>query len=156
MTRRSLQSFVLVSVFACAGVLAVAASPLELLPQEKKAAADDNNKPGGWTIPADAEQKKSPLTVDAKVLAQGKAVFKSKCQRCHGPGGLGDGPDADPDNQADMDLTVASRASKNPDGVVFYKVMNGRKRPKMPTFKGELTEQQIWAVVAYAQSLRGK
>lgn len=154
MTRRSVQSLVLVAVFACAGALA-AASPVEPLPQARKAAAADN-KPGGWTIPPDAEQKKSPLTVDAKVLAQGKAVFKSKCQRCHGPGGLGDGPDADPDNQADMDLTVASRASKNPDGVVFYKVTNGRKSPKMPTFKGELTEQQIWAVIAYAQSLRGK
>jgi mono/diheme cytochrome c family protein len=155
MTRRSLQSLVLVFVLACAGALA-AAAPIGSMPQDKKAAADDNNKPGGWTIPPDAEQKKSPLTVDAKVLAQGKAVFKSKCQRCHGPGGLGDGPDADPDNQTDMDLTVASRASKNPDGVVFYKVTNGRKRPKMPTFKGELTEQQIWAVVAYAQSLRAK
>ncbi len=156
MTRRSLQAFVLVFVFACAGALVVAASSVERVPQDKKAAADDTNKPGGWTIPPDAEQKKSPLTVDAKVLAQGKAVFKSKCQRCHGPGGLGDGPDADPDNQADMDLTVASRASKNPDGVIFYKVTNGRKRPKMPTFKGELTDQQIWAVVAYVQSLRGK
>jgi mono/diheme cytochrome c family protein len=156
MTRRSLRSVVLVSFIACAGALAVAASPLESLPQDKKAAADDSNKPGGWTIPPDAAQKKSPLTVDAKVLAQGKAVFKSKCQRCHGPGGLGDGPDADPDNQADMDLTVANRASKNPDGVVFYKVTNGRKRPKMPSFKGELTQQQIWAVIAYAQSLRAK
>src|SRR5436190_23639006 len=30
---------------------------------------------GGWTLPADAETKKSPLTVDAKVLAAGKSVF---------------------------------------------------------------------------------
>jgi mono/diheme cytochrome c family protein len=109
---------------------------------------------GGWTLPADAEQKKSPLTVDAKVLAAGKSVFKNKCQKCHGATGLGDGPDADPDHQSDMDLTNASRASKNPEGVMFYKVSNGRKKPKMPAFKDELTEQQIWSVIAYAQSLR--
>jgi mono/diheme cytochrome c family protein len=109
---------------------------------------------GGWTLPADAEQKKSPLTVDAKVLAQGKTVFKSKCQKCHGTSGLGDGPDADPDHQEDMDLTRASRASKNPEGVMFYKVSNGRKSPKMPAFKDQLSEEQIWSVVAYAQSLR--
>lgn len=108
----------------------------------------------GWTLPADAEAKKSPLAVDAKVLATGKTIFKNKCQKCHGPNGRGDGPDADPDHQEDMDLTAAARASKNPEGVMFYKVSNGRKKPKMPPFKDELTEQQIWSVVAYAQSLR--
>ena len=91
---------------------------------------------------------------DAKVLAAGKTVFKNKCQKCHGATGLGDGPDADPDHQSDMDLTNASRASKNPEGVMFYKVSNGRKKPKMPAFKDELSEQQIWSVVAFAQSLR--
>jgi mono/diheme cytochrome c family protein len=118
-----------------------------------KGAAHVHNE-GGWTLPADAEQKKSPLTADAKVLAQGKTVFKSKCQKCHGASGLGDGPDADPDHQEDMDLTRASRASKNPEGVMFYKVSNGRKSPKMPAFKDQLNEEQIWSVVAYAQSLR--
>jgi len=121
---------------------------------QAKEAAKGDAQPGGWTLPPDAEQKKSPLTVDAKVLAAGKTVFKNKCQRCHGASGLGDGADADPDHQADMDLTNASRKSKNPDGVVFYKVSNGRKKPKMPAFKDELNEQQIWSVVAYAQSLR--
>jgi mono/diheme cytochrome c family protein len=114
----------------------------------------DAPAPGGWTVPPDAQQKKSPLTADAKVLALGKSVFKSKCQKCHGPGGLGDGPDADPDHQEDMDLTKASRASKNPEGVMFYKVSNGRKKPKMPAFKEQLSENEIWSVVAYAQTLR--
>ena len=94
------------------------------------------------------------MTVDQKVLDQGKAVFKDKCERCHGPGGLGDGKDADPDARGDMDLTVARRAARNPDGVVFYKVANGRKKPKMPAFKEELNENQIWSVVAYVQTLR--
>jgi mono/diheme cytochrome c family protein len=110
--------------------------------------------PSGWQIPPDADTLKNPLTVDEKVLASGKAVFKDKCERCHGPAGLGDGPDADPDAMGDMDLTVAKRAARNPDGVVFHKVMNGRRKPKMPAFKEELTQEQVWAVVAYAQSLR--
>ncbi len=53
-----------------------------------------------------------------------------------------------------MDLTKASRAAKNPEGVMFYKVSNGRKKPKMPAFKEQLNETQIWSVVAYAQTLR--
>jgi mono/diheme cytochrome c family protein len=118
--------------------------------QAKPAQAND------WQLPPDAADKQNPLSVDDKVLAQGKSVFKDKCQRCHGPGGLGDGPDADPDARADMDLTDPKRGDRNPDGVVFYKVWNGRRKPKMPTFKEELTEQQVWAVVAYTQTLRKK
>jgi mono/diheme cytochrome c family protein len=114
------------------------------------------SSPAGWTLPANAADTKNPYPVDENLLATGKAIYKDKCQRCHGPGGLGDGEDADPDHQEEMDLTNAKRAEKNPDGVVFYKVSNGRRRPKMPPFKDELTEQQIWAVVAYTQSLRKK
>jgi mono/diheme cytochrome c family protein len=135
----------------CAATFGVKAFSAIAAPQAKTAAKDDN---AGWTLPADAAQKKSPLTVDAKVLAQGKTVFKSKCQKCHGANGLGDGPDADPDHQEDMDLTRSSRAAKNPEGVMFYKVTNGRKSPKMTPFKDQLSAEQIWAVVAYAQSLR--
>jgi mono/diheme cytochrome c family protein len=108
----------------------------------------------GWTLPPDAETTKNPLTVDAKLLATGKSIFKEKCQKCHGASGKGDGPDADPDAQEDMDLTRADRAAKNPDGVMFYKVFNGRKKPKMPAQKDELTKDQIWSVVAYAKTLR--
>ena len=109
---------------------------------------------GGWTLPPEADSTKNPLTVDAKLLATGKAIFKDKCQKCHGASGKGDGPDADPDAQEDMDLTRADRAAKNPEGVMFFKVYNGRKKPKMPAQKDEMTKDQIWSVVAYAQTLR--
>ena len=111
---------------------------------------------GGWTLPADAADTKSPLTVDDKVLASGKKVYTDKCQKCHGPKGLGDGPDAEPDHAEDMNLTNPKRADRNPDGVVFYKVANGRRSPKMPAFKDQLSAEQMWSVVAYAQSLRKK
>jgi mono/diheme cytochrome c family protein len=123
-------------------------------PSESSAPQAAQSSASGWTIPPEAETTKNPLTVDATVLASGKAIFKDKCQKCHGPGGRGDGPDADPDAQEDMDLTTAKRAARNTDGVVFYKVSNGRKKPKMPVFKDELTKEQIWAVVSYVQSLR--
>ncbi len=123
-------------------------------------AADSMGQPAaqasksGWEIPPEAQTMKNPLAVDAKVLAAGKAIFKDKCQKCHGASGKGDGPDADPDVQEDMDLTTAKRAARNTDGVVFYKAWNGRKKPKMPAVKDDLTKEQVWAVVAYVQSLR--
>jgi mono/diheme cytochrome c family protein len=134
--------------FMCIAVIAAVAAKSGQ--QGEKAAGT----PPGWQLPPDADTKKSPLTVDEQVLAMGKTVFKDKCQKCHGPAGLGDGPDADPDHREDMDLTNPKRAERNSEGVMFYKVWNGRRRPKMPAFKEELTEQQVWSVVAYAQTLR--
>ena len=130
--------------------LAITISARDISVQTKPA------QPSGWTLPEDAEATKNPLTVDDKLLANGRAVYKDKCQRCHGPGGLGDGPDADPDVREDMDITNAKRADKNPDGVIYYKVLNGRRRPKMPAFKEELNPDQIWSVVAYVQTLSKK
>jgi mono/diheme cytochrome c family protein len=110
----------------------------------------------GFNLPPDAADTKNPLTVDDKVLAAGKKVFSDKCQKCHGEKGLGDGPDADPDHAEEMNLTNPKRADRNPDGVVFYKVSNGRRSPKMPAFKEELSKDQIWSVVSYVQTLRKK
>lgn len=114
----------------------------------------DQSQSSGWQLPPEADDTTNPLPVDAKLLATGRAVFMDKCRRCHGPGGLGDGPDADPDARPDMNLTDPKRADQNSDGIVFYKVWNGRRRPKMPAFKDELTRDQAWAVVAYVQTLR--
>ena len=109
---------------------------------------------GGWSIPPTATTEKSPLTVDATVLAAGKKLFNDHCAKCHGLHGKGDGPEGDESHQEDMDLTVASRAAKNPDGVVFYKIWNGRSSSKMPPLSKELTKDQVWQIVAYVQSMR--
>lgn len=110
----------------------------------------------GWKIPPTAKEEKNPLTVDETLLAAGKKLFLQKCQRCHGPEGKGDGPDSDADHVDHMDLTNAKHAETNPDGVVFYKVSLGRQEPRMPAFEDQLSKEQIWTVVAYAQSLRKK
>jgi len=114
------------------------------------------NGRGGWTIPAGAAETKSPLTVNESVVAGGRRLFGNKCQRCHGPEGKGNGPDADPAHREEMNLTAAARAARNPDGVVFYKIWNGRSSPKMPAFSDELSKEQAWAIVAYVQTLRAK
>jgi hypothetical protein len=55
-----------------------------------------------------------------------------------------------------MDLTRADRATANPVGVVFYKVWHGKQDPRMPAFEDQLTKEQAWAAVLYAQTLRKK
>lgn len=109
--------------------------------------------PDSWQIPPNAAEEKNPIAVSDKVLAQGKGLFGSKCQRCHGASGKGDGPDADP-NAMPEDLTNSARAARNPDGILFYKIWNGRKKPKMPAFKSEMTKDEVWTVVHYVKTLR--
>ena len=88
----------------------------------------------GWQLPPDADARQSPLTADAKVLAAGKAFFKDKCTRCHGRRASATVP-------TPIRITAKTwiyggkRADRNSDGVVFYKVSNGRRRPKMPAFR---------------------
>jgi mono/diheme cytochrome c family protein len=108
----------------------------------------------GWIIPASAAAEKSPLTVTDATVAAGKRLFTSKCERCHGSAGKGDGQDANPKFKHDMDLTKADDAAENPDGVVFYKIWNGHSSPKMPAFSEQISKEQAWTIVAYAQTLR--
>lgn len=106
----------------------------------------------GWEIPAGAEKEVSPVTPSAASLKRGTGIFDTHCARCHGPEGKGDGKESDPNSPA-ADLTDSYRADLNPDGVMFYRVSNG-KPPVMPAFKSQLSRDEIWAVVQYAKSLR--
>jgi mono/diheme cytochrome c family protein len=107
----------------------------------------------GWQIPAGAGAEINPIAPTPEVLAKGHDLFGAKCRRCHGATGTGNGPDADPDHPPG-NLTDARRASRNPDGVMFYKIWNGRSKPKMPAFKTDLTRGEVWTVIQYVKTLR--
>jgi mono/diheme cytochrome c family protein len=107
----------------------------------------------GWQIGEDAIDLQNPVALSPSVVAKGADLYRSSCQRCHGRLGRGNGPDADPD-QPPRDLTDGRRASRNPDGVLFYKIWNGRRNPRMPAFKSDMTRDEVWAVVHYIKTLR--
>jgi mono/diheme cytochrome c family protein len=96
--------------------------------------------------------EKSPLTPDDKVLKKGKSIFNENCATCHGQTGKGDGPTGDPQHPP-ADLTDAKRMAANPDGIMFYKIWNGRKAPDMPAFKSRLTKEDVWTVIEYVKTL---
>lgn len=107
----------------------------------------------GWQIPATAAAEASPIPSTPVTIAKGKELFMAKCRRCHGVTGKGNGPEADPDHPP-RDLTDASRASRNPDGVMFYKIWNGRAKPKMPGLKSDVSRDEVWAIIHYLKTLR--
>jgi mono/diheme cytochrome c family protein len=90
------------------------------------------------------------LALPPVAAAQSAAdIYKSKCQSCHGPGGvpsegmakaMGLKPlgSSDVQSQSDADLTAA--------------IANGKG--KMPAFKGKLTDAQIKELVGYIRTLK--
>jgi mono/diheme cytochrome c family protein len=125
------------------GVVAVVLASVALM------ATDD-----GWTIPATARQEVNPVPASADVLQKGKKIYEARCQRCHGRDGTGRGPDADPEHPAG-NLTDRLRGAFNTDGVMYYRIWNGRISPKMPAFKNEgMTGEEVWTVIHFAKSFR--
>jgi len=109
----------------------------------------------GWEIPGGASTEKSPLSPTAAVLKKGRLLYVSRCAKCHGPEGKGDGPDATNDRaHRPADLTSGFRARLNPDGVLFYKIWNGRTQPTMPALKTKLNRNDVWAIVEYVKTMR--
>lgn len=109
---------------------------------------------GEWTIPPGAIQEPNPVTASPGVLAQGAQIFQARCQACHGRDGSGKAAEAEPEKRIG-NLTDPLRARFNPDGVMFYKIWNGRERPKMPAFSAAgLSRDEVWTVVHYVKSLR--
>jgi len=113
--------------------------------------APDDSK--GWVIPERAATESNPQLPTAAALARGQSLYKSKCQRCHGADGAGHGPEADPNHPAG-DLTDRRAAARNPDGVMFYKIWNGRAKPKMPAMKTDITQADVWTLIHYVKTLR--
>jgi mono/diheme cytochrome c family protein len=107
----------------------------------------------GWRIPAGAAAEPNPEPLNPATLGRGHNLYRSKCQRCHGADGAGSGPDSDPGHPAG-DLTDERRASRNPDGVMFYKIWNGRTKPKMPGMKADISQADVWALIYYVKTLR--
>ena len=95
----------------------------------------------GWIIPPNAAAETRPSAVTDATIAVGRKLYTSKCERCHGVAGKGDGLDANPQYSHEMDLTKADDAAQNPDGVVFYKIWNGRSSPRMPTMRRSINRR---------------
>jgi len=110
----------------------------------------------GWIIPPNAATETRPSVVTDATIAAGRKLYTSKCERCHGAAGKGDGQDANPQWAHEMDLTKGDDAAQNPDGVVFYKIWNGRSSPRMPAFSEQISKDQAWDIVSYVQTLRPK
>lgn len=97
-------------------------------------------KDGFSRVPTLVQQGSDNLK-DPKVLSEGARLFATNCGNayCHGTGGAGGG--APRVRGRDLEAKY-----------VFKSIVNGIPGSAMPSFKSELSEQQVWSVVAFVTS----
>jgi mono/diheme cytochrome c family protein len=115
----------------------------------------------------DTFKDKQPTTslTDAAFIEKGKLLFhdaaKANCLMCHGDGGKGDGPQAptyiDPKV---ADLTNPAFQDAVTDQYIFWRLKDVANSKAYPN-SGMLgyqngTDDEIWSLVAYVRSLKGK
>lgn len=95
------------------------------------------------------ETLKSPLKVNEKNLANGKAMFTIYCAVCHGDKGDGQGTLVKREkflgvpNYKDRQIT---------EGSIYHVIMYGRNM--MGSHASQLTNKERWQIVQYVQKLR--
>jgi mono/diheme cytochrome c family protein len=86
---------------------------------------------------------------------RGEALWAENCAPCHGVSGRGDGSSAQSPQMANnppTDFTDRAAARQRSLADMFAVTKEGRMDRMMPPWGGQLSDDQIWDVVAYAQT----
>jgi mono/diheme cytochrome c family protein len=88
------------------------------------------------------------------VLAQADAAatYAQKCAMCHGKAGAGDGAAAAALNPKPPDFTTAEFQKARTDEALVAVISDGRS-PMMPSYKSQLSADEITALVAHLRTL---
>ena len=109
-------------------------------------------------IPAAYQGKTNPVAGKADAIAAGKTAYDTNCASCHGPAGKGDGSAGASLNPKPADLIEP--AANDADELILFRIMDGKAggpaNSGMPAWKGVLTDDQVWQVIAYLRSLAKK
>ncbi|MCU7919322.1 MAG: c-type cytochrome [Candidatus Thiodiazotropha sp. (ex Epidulcina cf. delphinae)] len=105
------------------------------------------------------------VSADPPLAYEGRRLFVSYCQLCHGTGGKGDGPLAKAMKISPADLTITVRSRSD---TILTKIITGEGRQTitgrdrhnllsdaMPEWKDVFNERQVKALIAYLRFLGG-
>lgn len=96
----------------------------------------------------------SPLPYSAETVEIGKAIYHGKggCANCHGVNGRGNGPAAMGLDPAPRDFHPHGFWRHRTEGELFWVIKYGSTGTAMIGFDGQLTDEEIWAVIQYERS----
>ena len=98
-----------------------------------------------------AVQERNPIAPTAESIAAGMALYAADCQSCHGETGAGDGPAAAALDPPPADLIT--HVPLHPDRVLFGFIHDGIPDTGMAGMGGRLSDDEIWHLVNYIQTL---
>jgi mono/diheme cytochrome c family protein len=111
----------------------------------------DKGKGHRWLAPDEAKERKNPIPKTLESIERGKNHFYRICANCHGENAEGDGPVAAVLTPKPANLR--RMAGAHSDGDFAWKIVTGRG--SMPAWGNILSENQVWDIVNYIQSLSG-
>lgn len=95
-----------------------------------------------------------------KAVALGKTLFAKNCQSCHGLNGVGQDPTSPKGGRKDGKFLAPAvngtgHTWHHPPKMLFNIIKNGSlaKTSPMKGWKGKMKDKEIWAVLAYFQSI---
>jgi mono/diheme cytochrome c family protein len=135
MTKRKvgISVVVMASILMLSGGMAYSEEPVPL--PEVPAEYADKKMPAGW------------LT-DPKVIEEGALIYTGEvnpqvnCASCHGK-------DGKPVKKGARDFRDKAQMGRMSDAFWFWRVSEGVPKTKMKAWKSQLSEEQIWQVIAY-------
>jgi mono/diheme cytochrome c family protein len=121
------------------------------------ASPEGEEEPERLDPPEEYAGKTNPFRGDAEAAAEGESLYQSNCFSCHGEAARGNGPAAAALEPKPPDL--ASSQSELSDDYLHWRIAEGgMMRPfnsVMPSWKGILSEDQIWMIITYLRTLQG-
>lgn len=99
-----------------------------------------------WKVPSENKEKLSPFEFNETTAKAGQTIFENNCKVCHGTPGMNNFQHLTPEPGDPAGI----KFQKNTDGEIFYKVNEGRAT--MPSFRQQLSPEDIWNVISYIRS----
>jgi mono/diheme cytochrome c family protein len=151
---RVLATLLVAAVIAAAGAVAFIYSGVYDI-----SASDQHTAPVFWVLKTTmrravhhhARDVVVPPLGDAAQVAQGRLLFVAHCTRCHGAPGVAPEPFALALRPAPANL--ANTGIEWPPGSLYWTIRNGLKLTAMPAWESRLTNDELWAIVAYVEKL---
>lgn len=105
-------------------------------------------------VPGAYRGKTNPFQPSIPLVLAGADLYDRRCAICHGPMGLGNGQASGKLSPRPADLAGSVSSPDITDDFLFWTISDGGIRfgTDMPRFKDDLTEPQIWTIIAYMRA----
>jgi mono/diheme cytochrome c family protein len=112
-----------------------------------------------WTfmhegVPKEYRHAQSPLKPTTDDISAGGALYVQNCATCHGKSGMGDGEAGKSLTPSPALLAWMIQRPVAVDEYLMWTISEGGAdfKTSMPAFKGTLTRDQIWQIIAYMRA----